>query len=82
MDYSQILKEFDRQIWWQKKSYGQEEKCPSYWRKMIFIESHDLGIDDWREIRSGNYYDARDSLFDVNRDKFILKRILEYKSRF
>ena len=49
---------------------------------MIFVESHDLGIDDWREIRSGNYYDVRDSLLDVSRDKFILKRILEYKSRF
>lgn len=82
MNYNEILKKFDRQIWWQMKAYKQKEKCPSYWRKMIFIESHDLGIDDWREIRSGNYYDARDSLFDVNRDKFILKRILEYKSRF
>ena len=82
MTYKEIIKKFDKDIWWQKKSYLRENSCPSYWRKMIFIESHDLGIDDWREIRSGNYYDVRDSLLDVSRDEFILKRILEYKSRF
>lgn len=81
MNYNQIVKQFNREIWWQKKSYITEKKCPAYWRKRIFIESHDLTIDDWREIRSGNYYDLRDSIYDMDRDKFILKKIIEYKTR-
>jgi len=82
MTYKEIIKKFDKDIWWQKKSYLRENSCPSYWRKMIFIESHDLGIEDWRKIRSGNYYDKIDSLSNVSRDRFILKKILEYKGKF
>ena len=35
----------------------------------------DLSIQDWREIRVGNYWEIRDSLKSDERDSFIWSRI-------
>ena len=82
MTYEKIIKKFDKDIWWQKKSYLREDNCPSYWRKQIFIQSVDLDISDWKIIRVGDYYQKRDSYEGIKRDKFILKKILEYKGMY
>jgi hypothetical protein len=82
MTYEKIIKKFDKDIWWQKKSYLREDNCPSYWRKQIFMQSVDLDISDWKIIRVGDYYQKRDNYEGIKRDKFILKKILEYKGMY
>ena len=81
MSYERVISDFDKHIGWQKKSHDSLEDCPSYWRKKIFFHSFDFKIDDWREVRAGDYYEIRDALTGIDRDKFILKRIIQYKSR-
>ena len=39
----------------------------------------DLSIQDWREIRVGNYWEIRDSLKSDERDSFIWSRIELWK---
>ena len=64
----------------EQRHYGDLENRPSYWRKKIFVNSFDLEISDWRKLRSGDYYQKRDSLKNIDRDKFIFNRIMQYKS--
>ena len=75
------LKKFDKQI---RNEYsnanGDKYKCQSYWAKMIFLESIELDIYDWRKIRSGNYLRIKDSLTGISKKKFTLKRIQAYKA--
>lgn len=73
------IKDFDKQI---KREYklqnGVKENCQSYIKKLIYCFSLNLTIDDWRIIRSGDYWDVRDSLTGIKKDKFTLKRIVKY----
>jgi len=75
----ELVKQFDNQI---KKEYktarGNKHNCPSYWHKLIFLKSINLSINDWREIRTGDYYLVRDSLSGIEQSKFIHGRIIDY----
>ena len=74
-----VLEQFDSQI---RKEYraanGDRERCPSYWQKMLFVESLKLNQYDWKQIRSGDYWYRRDSLRGMQRSKFMLGRIRTY----
>jgi hypothetical protein len=75
----QRIRQFNRQI---KEEYkladGKKEYCPSYWNKLLFIKTVNLNINDWNIIRSGDYWDIRDSLHGIDQTKFILKRVKNY----
>lgn len=79
MDYEDVVCAFNRRIRMEQKDYSDLENRPSYWRKKIFVNSFDLKISDWKGVRRGDYYDKRDSLKGIERDKFIYNRIIEYK---
>jgi len=74
-----IIKQFDEQI---KKEYksadGDKKKCPSYWRKLLFLKTLDLNISDWSKIRSGDYWSTRDSLKGIEQSRFIYERVSDY----
>ncbi|MEI6508582.1 MAG: hypothetical protein WCO54_08845 [Bacteroidota bacterium] len=44
--------------------------------KRLYYLSRDLSIDDWRAIRSGNYYEIRDKLEYAEQKRFIIDCIL------
>jgi len=54
--------------------------CESYYMKQIFLETIDFNIYDWRELRKGDYYETKQMFYKtIDKKKFILKRVLEYK---
>jgi len=55
-----------------------KENCKSYWEKKLFIETLNLTIDDWKEIRVGDYFKIKDSLSGIDQNKFILSRVMKY----
>tara|TARA_R100000541_G_scaffold15833_2_gene25255 strand:+ start:402 stop:716 length:315 start_codon:yes stop_codon:yes gene_type:complete len=55
-----------------------KENCKSYWEKKLFIETLNLTIDDWKEIRVGDYFKIKDSLSGIDQNKFILSRVMNY----
>lgn len=65
--------------------YTREEKEKSrlHWeninvnRELIKL-CKDLTIEDWRIIRTGNYYEIRDKLTDIEQKQFIRNSILSY----
>ena len=74
-----IILQFDKQIQEEYKlNNGVKERCPSYWYKLIFLETINLDINDWRKIRSGDYWKIHDSVEGIQRSKFILRRIRKY----
>tara|TARA_R110000803_G_scaffold42724_1_gene91489 strand:+ start:1287 stop:1568 length:282 start_codon:yes stop_codon:yes gene_type:complete len=54
------------------------KECYSYWSKQLFLHTRHLSILDWRTIRSNNYYNQIDSIIGIERDKFILRRVIDY----
>lgn len=44
--------------------------------KRLYYLSKDLSIEDWRVIRSGDYYEIRDKLEWAEQKQFIIDRIL------
>lgn len=44
--------------------------------KRLYYLAKDLTIEDWRRIRSGDYYQIRDKLEWAEQKKFIIERIL------
>lgn len=79
MIYERVISDFDKHIRMERRHYGDFENRPSYWKKNIFVSSFNFQISDWKGVRSGDYYDKRDSLKGIERDKFIYDRIIEYK---
>lgn len=75
----EVIKQFDRQI---KKEYlnadGEKELCSSYWKKLLFINSIDLNISDWKKIRDYEYWENMNSLTGIEKDKYKLEKILNY----
>ena len=77
-----IIKQFDKQIKIEYKSAGgDKKKCPSYWDKLIFLKTLNLDINDWRKIRSGDFWLIRDSLQGIKQSQFIHERIVDYLSK-
>ena len=71
---------FDRQIKREIREANELELCPSYWNKKLFIESIGLSSSDWREIRSGDFWDRYNRKgTPIERIVFTLSRIDSYK---
>ena len=80
-EYDRILEGFDKQIkreW--REAKGIKEDCRTWWSKMLFIEFNKLHVDDWRIIRSGDYWETRDRKIGLDRDKYILSKIKAYQN--
>jgi hypothetical protein len=73
-----IIERFDYQIRKEIKYCVIKESCKSYWEKKLFIETLNLTIDDWKEIRVGDYFEIKDSLSGIDQNKFILSRVMKY----
>lgn len=73
------LKVFDIQLKRESK-FTKEDECVSYWNKLLFMETINLTPFDWKQIRVGDYWEIRNSLFGVKQAKFILSRIKKYKN--
>ena len=75
-----IIKIFDKQIKCEyREANGNKYECKSYWNKLYFDEIYDLTLDDWRIIRSGNYYDVIKEFDSIDKIKYTLKLIKNYK---
>jgi hypothetical protein len=67
----------------QKEKYRLKSEKFNLDRQLIKL-SKELTIDDWRQIRSGDYYQIRDSFFnkltnnEIEQMYFILNRIKKY----
>jgi len=46
--------------------------------KELYLISKDLSIEDWRIIRSGDYYEKRDKLSGLDQIKFIIEKVKYY----
>lgn len=46
--------------------------------KELYLISKDLSIEDWRIIRSGDYYEERDKLSSIDQIKFIIEKVKYY----
>jgi hypothetical protein len=79
---NQIIRQFDKQIKIEYKQFkGKKEDCPSYWHKLIFIETLDLETYEWKSIRGKDYFKTKSELNGVDIEKFILQKIKDYKSK-
>jgi hypothetical protein len=52
--------------------------CESYLAKQIFLKSIDFTIDDWKEIRKGDYYNEISLESGLNKKLYKLAKIEEY----
>lgn len=77
--YKKAISNFDRQIKNEIKVFKHEKNCPSYLDKKLFEISVGLTIDEWKEVRSGEYYKIRDTLKEQERKKLLIKRIENLK---
>jgi len=78
--YDDVIKEFDSII---KKQYpkakGIAYNCSAYIDKLLFIQSMELTIDDWREIRGDDYWEKTIDFSSIHHKKSLLNKILIYK---
>jgi len=77
--YLNVIKQFDKQIKEEyKNSNGIIKLCSSYWKKLLFINSIDLDISDWKKIRDEEYWNNMIELTGIQKDKYKLEKILNY----
>ena len=51
-----VIKKFDKQIKLELTFNNNDKyKCPSYWNKLLFLETEDFNIYDWKIIQTDNY---------------------------
>jgi hypothetical protein len=76
MYYSTGNKEVDRIL------YQFDRQCERYtadkFKRELFILTLNFTVKDWREVRKGDYWEKRDALQGVARDRFKLSRVREY----
>lgn len=78
MNPTRIISLFEYQVQREIKKYKQMDKCPSYWQKLLFVNSLQLSPDDWRKIRTPGYWIKCDSLEGIQKDQFILSQVTNY----
>ena len=78
-----IIKQFDKQIKQERKIFKNLDKCISYWSKLIYLESANFTLSDWKMVRSGDYYTKRDLLRNnpIEQKKLLIDRIKKYKKK-
>ncbi len=69
---------FKKQIRREARFIDTAGDSPSFVSYMAYKITEGLDIDDWRVIRSGDYYDVCDKLKGINRDKFVINRVNNY----
>ena len=63
LELDKIIKKFDKQIRNEYKySKGKKYKCISYWSKNILLESINFTLNDWKQVRTREYWEKRDNL--------------------
>ena len=79
--YSQIIREYKSMTIGRHKSLNLRvlQKCPSYIKQCKFEESFFFTIEDWNNIRDEEYWQQRLLLEGIEKDRYILKRITDYK---
>lgn len=72
----------DQKFYWQLQK---AEKSKNYFliqqaklNRELYLISKDLSIEDWRIIRSGDYYQIRDQLSGNKQMEFIIEKIRYY----
>jgi len=82
-DINRLILIFDRQI---ENEYpinnGNKFRCPSYWHKLIFLESLNMSIEHWRVLRDDEYYIIKDTLKGTDKLSFTLEKIQEFKKKY
>ena len=85
MNKEYIIKRFDYKIKEEIKHKKIKENCNSYWEKLLFIETLNFDLDDWEKVRTGDYFNIKDSLLGIDyqntlliKNKFTYKRVMEY----
>jgi hypothetical protein len=82
-EIDRIIKRFDKQI---EREYEEcdenEKKCPSYWHKLLFINTLDFTINDWNKLRDKDYWETNDNLKGIEQSVFILKRVRRYRKQY
>jgi hypothetical protein len=68
----------DKEIIKWKKDKKNLELCESYISKQIFLKSLNFNIQDWRQIRNGDYYNEWNLEKGINKKKYTLNKIEEY----
>ena len=82
-EIDKLIRKFDKQIKNEYLEYsGDKDKCPSYWHKLLFINTLDFTIDDWKKLRTKEYYYIRDRLEGIEQNKFILQRVRMYRRKY
>ena len=61
-----------------KKDENNLKKCESYLSKQIFLKSLNFTIQDWKEIRRGDYYDELLNEKGITKKLYILDKINNY----
>ena len=79
--YSQIISEYKSMTIGRHKVLNLRvlQKCPSYIKLCKFEESFYFTNEDWKKIRDKEYWKYRELFKGVERDKYVLKRITDYK---
>lgn len=78
LNTKEIIKRFNYQIEEEIKQEIIKENCKSYWEKLLFIETLNFNLNDWEEIRVGDYFKIKDSLSGIDQNKFVLSRVMNY----
>ena len=56
-----IIQQFDRQIKTELKyNSNDKKKCPSYWRKLLFLETKEFNRYNWKIIQTDEYLSKKD----------------------
>lgn len=81
MTVEEVNKKFDRQIKHELYSKWKIEKCPSYWNKKLFNLTATLTIDDWRIIRTEDFWKAKSGAeSEIESIRISISRIEAYLS--
>lgn len=73
LNYKEIIK-------W-KNDKKNLELCESYLSKQIFLKSFNFNIQDWREIRKGDYYNELYLEEGLKKKKYTLDKIEQYNKQ-
>jgi len=79
--YSQIISEYKSMTIGKHRALNLNvlQKCPSYIKLCKFEESYFFTINDWDNIRDEEYWEKRRLLKGIQKDRYILKKIIDYK---
>lgn len=79
--YSQIMREYKSMTIGKHKVLNSRvlQNCPSYIVFCKFEESFYFTTEDWKNIRDEEYWKYRLLLEGIEKDRYILKKITDYK---